>query len=68
MNKSIFRQAALERLSSPEQLDQLARVTQPVGWLALLALSLVILSAIVVVSNLLADVAYVLVDPRIRYD
>ena len=46
MNKSIFRQAALERLSSPEQLDQLARVTQPMGWLALLALSLVILSAI----------------------
>jgi hypothetical protein len=46
MNKPIFRQAALERLSSPEQLDQLVRVTRPVGWLALLALSLVILSAI----------------------
>lgn len=29
---------------------------------------LVILSVIVVISNLLADVAYVLVDPRIRYD
>ncbi len=47
MDKPIFRQAALERLSSPEQLDQLVRVTQPMGWLALLALSLVILSALV---------------------
>ncbi|MEM7051282.1 MAG: NHLP bacteriocin system secretion protein [Acidobacteriota bacterium] len=31
----IFRKVALERLSSPEQLDQLMRVTTPVGWLAL---------------------------------
>jgi hypothetical protein len=36
--KPIFRQAALERLSSPEQLDQLMHVTTPRGWLALLAL------------------------------
>ena len=35
---AIFRQAALERLSSPEQLDQLMTVTTPRGWLALLAL------------------------------
>lgn len=47
MNKPIFRQAALERLSSPEQLDQLVRVTHPLGWLSLLALSLVLLSAVV---------------------
>lgn len=38
MSKPIFRQVALERLSSPEQLDQLMRVTTPRGWLALLAL------------------------------
>lgn len=38
MQRSIFRQAALERLSSPEQLDQLMQVTRPRGWLALLAL------------------------------
>ncbi len=36
--RSIFRQVALERLSSPEQLDQLMRITTPHGWLALLAL------------------------------
>lgn len=31
----IFRKVALERLSSPEQLDQLVQVTRPGGWLAL---------------------------------
>lgn len=38
MPRPIFRQAALERLSSPEQLDQLMQVTTPRAWLALLAL------------------------------
>lgn len=33
--RQIFRQAALDRLSSPEQLDRLVRVSDPVGWLAL---------------------------------
>jgi HlyD family secretion protein len=33
--KSLFTKAALERLSSPEQLDMLMRVTSPIGWLAL---------------------------------
>lgn len=37
-NKEIFRKVSLERLSSPEQLDALMRVTSPKGWLALLAL------------------------------
>ena len=32
---SIFRQAALDRLSSPEQLDRLMQVTLPSGWFAL---------------------------------
>jgi len=47
MEKSIFRQAALERLSSPEQLDRLMQVTQPRGWLALTALILVLIAGIV---------------------
>ena len=38
MNPSMFRKVALERLSSPEQLDQLLRVTTPKSWLALIAL------------------------------
>ena len=42
----MYRKAALERLSSPEQLDQLLQVTNPRGWAALLALVLLILSAV----------------------
>ncbi len=35
--KKLFRESALERLSSPEQLDRLLTVTNPRGWIALLA-------------------------------
>lgn len=45
--KRIFRKVALERLSSPEQLDQLMQVTDPRGWLALTALGALILAAMV---------------------
>ncbi|MBE9106776.1 hypothetical protein IQ229_18115 [Nostoc cf. edaphicum LEGE 07299] len=33
----IFRQEALERLSSPEQLDQAIQVVKPQAWLTLVA-------------------------------
>ncbi|MFL2770679.1 MAG: NHLP bacteriocin system secretion protein [Rhodospirillaceae bacterium] len=36
MDKKIFREAALERLSTPEQLDQTMRVTRSAHWLAIL--------------------------------
>ena len=39
---SPFRQAALDRLSSPEQLDQLLEVTRPRAWVALLGLWMLI--------------------------
>jgi len=39
MERSIFRKVALERLSSPEQLDQMMQVTDRRGWLALAALA-----------------------------
>lgn len=42
----IFRKVALERLSSPEQLDQLVQVTDPRGWLALAGLGTVLLTAL----------------------
>jgi HlyD family secretion protein len=42
----IFRKVALERLSSPEQLDQLMQVTTPKGWLALTALGVLLLTAL----------------------
>jgi HlyD family secretion protein len=42
----IFRKVALERLSSPEQLDQLMQVTSPKGWLALGALGALLLASL----------------------
>ena len=45
--KEIFRKAALERLSSPEELDQLMQVTTPKGWLALLGLVSLIVVALI---------------------
>lgn len=38
MPRPIFRKVSLERLSSPEQLDQLMQVTTPKGWFALISL------------------------------
>ena len=42
----IFRKVALERLSSPEQLDQLMQVTNPQGWLALVGLCALLAAAL----------------------
>lgn len=45
MSSKIFRKVALERLSSPEQLDQLMQVTNPTGWLALGAMIVLLAAA-----------------------
>jgi len=45
--KSMFRKAALDKLSSPERLDVLMQVTSPVGWLAATSLAVVIILVIV---------------------
>jgi HlyD family secretion protein len=45
--KSLFRKTSIERLSSPERLDQLMRVVSPKSWLPLLALGSVVASAVV---------------------
>jgi HlyD family secretion protein len=37
MNGKIFRKVSLDRLASPEQLDQLMQITNPRGWIALAA-------------------------------
>ncbi len=47
MDKTIFREAALERLSSPEELDRLMQITTPRGWLALIATGILLLTALV---------------------
>ena len=46
MSRQIFRKAALERLQSPEQLDQMIEVTTRKGWLSLYATLLVIVTAL----------------------
>jgi len=46
MEKSIFRQVSLERLSSPEQLDQILRVTDPKSWTGLTAIFLLLVTSI----------------------
>ena len=45
--KKLFRNVSLERLSSPEQLDQVLQVTTPKGWLALLTLAGLIAIALI---------------------
>ncbi len=47
MDSNIFRKVALERLSSPEQLDQVMHTTSPKLWVALLAVLLLLGAAVV---------------------
>ncbi|MBL8165527.1 MAG: hypothetical protein JNJ61_26325 [Anaerolineae bacterium] len=48
MEDKLFRKVALEKLSSPEELDQLMQVTTPRGWLALVAVVALVIIAVVV--------------------
>ncbi|PYQ54953.1 MAG: NHLP bacteriocin system secretion protein [Acidobacteria bacterium] len=43
---AIFRKVSLERLSSPEQLDQMVQVTDPKGWIALAGLGALLLAVV----------------------
>ena len=45
MNTRLFRQVSLERLSSPEQLDQMLQVTSPRGWTGLIAIFVLLFTA-----------------------
>jgi HlyD family secretion protein len=46
MAAGFFRKSALEKLSTPEKLDQLIKVTSPKGWIALCTIALVLVTAI----------------------
>lgn len=46
MQKSLFRQEAMDKTLSPDELDRLMRVTGPKGWLALIALLALIAAAV----------------------
>jgi HlyD family secretion protein len=47
MDTSIFRKVSLERLSSPEQLDQVLRVTATKMWLGVVAIFLILVTTVV---------------------
>ncbi len=47
MKANVFRKVSMERLSSPEQLDQLMRVTDTKGWIVLLAFFGILLTGVV---------------------
>jgi len=46
MQKSLFRQEAMDKTLSPDELDRLMRVTRPRGWLALIALLALVAAAV----------------------
>jgi HlyD family secretion protein len=54
-NERVFRAAAIERISSPEQLDQLVRIARPFDWAAAFAIGLALTA--VVVWSLLGRIA-----------
>lgn len=47
MSASFFRKSALEKLSTPEKLDQLIKVTGPKAWIALATVALALFTGIV---------------------
>jgi multidrug efflux pump subunit AcrA (membrane-fusion protein) len=46
MKREIFQKPALERLSSPEQLDQLMPILRPAAWVALIGVGLLLTAAV----------------------
>lgn len=47
MNQQLFRKVALDRLSSPEQLDEMMTVTTPKGWFLLIAVGLFVAMSLI---------------------
>lgn len=43
----LYRKSALERISSPEQLDKVLKVSSPLSWLALIAVTLVLIVTVI---------------------
>ena len=47
MNNSIFRQKSIDKISSPEKLDDYIKVTTPSVWITLIAIVLLLAGAVV---------------------
>ncbi len=45
--KSVFRQSALDKLTSVEQLDKTLKITSPLSWLALVGVTVIIIATII---------------------
>ncbi len=43
----LYRKSSLERISNPEQLDKVIKVTSPMSWLALLGITLIVIVTVV---------------------
>ena len=43
----IYRKTALDKISSPEQLDKSLKITSPLSWLVLLGLTLIVIVAVI---------------------
>jgi len=43
----LYRKSALEKMSNPEQLDKVLKVTSPMSWLALLAITVIIVITVI---------------------
>lgn len=47
MNESIFRKKSLDRISSPEEIDEYMKVTNPSMWLVMAAIILLLVAAVI---------------------
>ena len=47
INNSIFRQKSIDKISSPEKLDDYIKVTKPSVWITLIAIVLLLAGAVV---------------------
>lgn len=45
--KNLYRKSVLERISSPEQLDKVIKITSPLSWLALIGITLIIVATVI---------------------
>lgn len=43
----LYRKSSLERISSPEQLDKVLKVTSPMSWLALIGITLIVIVTVI---------------------
>ena len=43
----LYRKSSLERMSNPEQLDKVLKVTSPMSWLALIGITVIIIITVI---------------------